>query len=284
MSMMDQINFSDNDIKGLQEKKQKRLKFLIRLYELTDGYTSKLVEMRQISKDLGFSHDESVSIIQYLAAEDFIMSLGGWTLEIKHDGINEAEEAILKLKEPAVLYNKVLEKKQKRAKFLFHFYKVTDDERFREADMWQVGQDLEYSEEETEKIVQYLDGEYLIKSNVSGGIELTNEGVNEIENQLSEKDEEDIIIRVYSDIEEEILEIEPKDRCDHHELAAAHEIIKRQKRKIKYKDLTEEKLKVLIDENRFKNGKHNYSAIGRELGCNHETAKRYVSELGLRTY
>ena len=62
------------------------------------------------------------------------------------------------------------------------------------------------------------------------------------------------------------------------ELAIAHDKIKLLKKKTstRYQPISEEKLKELIDKTRKKNGKHNYAAIGRELGIDNETAKRLV--------
>ena len=59
--------------------------------------------------------------------------------------------------------------------------------------------------------------------------------------------------------------------------------IKKLKKKANLRKYVEnpDELSKIIDKNRFKTGKPNYSAIGRELGCNHETAKRLITELRL---
>jgi len=58
---------------------------------------------------------------------------------------------------------------------------------------------------------------------------------------------------------------------------------------IKYKkrqqtDITKEQMVELIDKTRKKNGKQNYSKIGKEIGRNHETVKKYITNFGLSDY
>lgn len=68
------------------------------------------------------------------------------------------------------------------------------------------------------------------------------------------------------------------------ELENRNAAILRLKKKILAKELTKEQLMDIIDRTRKKNGKKNYSAIGKELGCTHETAKSRVKEFGLDGY
>lgn len=43
----------------------------------------------------------------------------------------------------------------------------------------------------------------------------------------------------------------------------------------------ESKLNELLDQCRFKNGKINWSAVGKKIKCTHETAKRRITKLGI---
>ncbi len=60
------------------------------------------------------------------------------------------------------------------------------------------------------------------------------------------------------------------------------------KKKINFKkmlpDLDSKTVKEIIDRNRFKNGKPNYSRIGKEWGVNHETAKHWIKHFNLENY
>jgi hypothetical protein len=74
------------------------------------------------------------------------------------------------------------------------------------------------------------------------------------------------------------------------ELASAHNLIKRQKKKIqalrlrKKKPTTEMEMVELIIRNLKKNGKCNNEACGRELKVDGETIKRWIGEFGLTRY
>jgi hypothetical protein len=82
------------------------------------------------------------------------------------------------------------------------------------------------------------------------------------------------------------------------DLGIAHTIIKENKIKEKqesdlekYKHFfrnkyvgSDDELRSLIDKTSFSSGKHNYSALGEELGCHRDTAKRLVAEKGLLDY
>jgi len=58
--------------------------------------------------------------------------------------------------------------------------------------------------------------------------------------------------------------------------------------KSRYKYLTcqesKENMKLIIDRNRFKNGKANYSAIGWAIGIDYETAQNWIKKIGLSDY
>jgi len=73
------------------------------------------------------------------------------------------------------------------------------------------------------------------------------------------------------------------------ELANAETLIKSQAKKIKaLKRLqgkpTQSEMKSIMDENRFKNGKVNFSKIGESLGKRGETARKWIDDLGLLSY
>ena len=74
------------------------------------------------------------------------------------------------------------------------------------------------------------------------------------------------------------------------ELASAHNLIKRQKKKIqalrlrKKKPTTEMEMVELINRNLKKNGKCNNEACGREVKVDGETIKRWIREFGLTRY
>lgn len=52
--------------------------------------------------------------------------------------------------------------------------------------MWDLGKELEFSREETERVTQYLSGENLLEyATIGGGIAITHFGVREVENALS---------------------------------------------------------------------------------------------------
>lgn len=73
-----------------------------------------------------------------------------------------------------------------------------------------------------------------------------------------------------------MIELNTEDKNKDRELENAHNIIKRQKKRINVleKGLTKGELLSLIDNNcRKKNGKINYSELGRQLGCSHHAAK-----------
>ena len=74
------------------------------------------------------------------------------------------------------------------------------------------------------------------------------------------------------------------------ELASAHNLIKRQKKKIQAlqlrgkKPTTEMEMVELINRNLKKNGKCNNEACGREVKVDGETIKRWIREFGLTRY
>ena len=73
------------------------------------------------------------------------------------------------------------------------------------------------------------------------------------------------------------------------ELAAAHFVIKKLRLNIKALTLkakrpNKDELKLLIDDNRFTNGKVNLTKIGKSLGKHSDTIKRWIQNDGLSEY
>lgn len=89
--------------------------------------------------------------------------------------------------------------------------------------------------------------------------------------------------------EEELKQEEQRTSCDNddesnRELENAHTVIKKQKRKIRFLEqgISKVTLLDLIDRKcRKKNGKINYSELGRQLGCTHHTAKDKCDYFGI---
>ncbi len=78
------------------------------------------------------------------------------------------------------------EMKKKRFRFLQKVYDITEGSETAIVDMWQIGEELGFDRQVTEKIVTYLEGESLIESRALGGaIGLSHYGVTEIEDALS---------------------------------------------------------------------------------------------------
>lgn len=81
--------------------------------------------------------------------------------------------------------------KENRFKYLNLLWEITDGNIRARGNSEDLGLELGFSNEETEKIVQYLIDEYLIKrAGLSNLIEITHEGLKEIEEALSNPDEE----------------------------------------------------------------------------------------------
>lgn len=83
-------------------------------------------------------------------------------------------------------------KKIKRDRYLFlHLlYEQSNGSEQIWFDMWEVGNELELDQTETQDIVQYLQGEYLIEARGMGGsIGLTHAGIKEVEQALENPDQ-----------------------------------------------------------------------------------------------
>ena len=67
------------------------------------------------------------------------------------------------------------------------------------------------------------------------------------------------------------------------ELSASHKIIKKLKRRTRYKlgDLEDANIEAIIDKTRKKNGVINYTKAGKQLGVSRETLKREIEKRNL---
>ncbi len=69
----------------------------------------------------------------------------------------------------------------------------------------------------------------------------------------------------------------------HHLLIQMREKVRRKPEFIHLKQNPDE-LKKIIDQTRKKNGKINYTGVGTIIGIDNETAKRWITDLGLINY
>lgn len=78
------------------------------------------------------------------------------------------------------------DKKADRFRFLNYVYEVTDGDEAPSVNMWEIGNKLGFTKDETQKIVDYLVGEGLIDYSAMGGaIELKHYGIVQVEEALS---------------------------------------------------------------------------------------------------
>jgi hypothetical protein len=84
---------------SILEKQKKRYLLLHRIYELTDGDESKILELESPE---GLRPEEIQSIVDYLAGEGLVESLANEAplLSITHRGVVEVEKSLLKPQEP----------------------------------------------------------------------------------------------------------------------------------------------------------------------------------------
>lgn len=78
------------------KKKNDRFNFLNKIYEISDGQTSYIVDgWEQVGKILGFDWNYSTNIYHYLNDEGLIEPMGaGIRLSLTHDGLKEIEKAL----------------------------------------------------------------------------------------------------------------------------------------------------------------------------------------------
>jgi hypothetical protein len=79
----------------LEQKKKNRYLFLQKLYDDTDGNENDMLSMWEVGKELGFSHDQIKSIVDYLTGENLVepKAMGG-LISLTHWGIKEIEDSI----------------------------------------------------------------------------------------------------------------------------------------------------------------------------------------------
>jgi hypothetical protein len=80
---------------SFDEKKKRRFHFLNRLYDLTKGNPRQSANMFEIGDELGFTHDETGNITDYLNGEGLAeyRELGG-IIALTHDGVIQVEDAL----------------------------------------------------------------------------------------------------------------------------------------------------------------------------------------------
>lgn len=86
----------------IKEIKEKRFRFLHKLYDLSNADENKDIQSYQLGKDLGFSNEFTSKVVRYLEKEELIRlwDASGSTISISHYGIIEVEGAISKPDEP----------------------------------------------------------------------------------------------------------------------------------------------------------------------------------------
>ncbi len=77
------------------------------------------------------------------------------------------------------------ELRKKRFRFLRLCYEKSGGDRFTAFGLWEIGDELGFSRDESERIIDYLAGENLIEHQTIGEISLTHYGIREVEEALS---------------------------------------------------------------------------------------------------
>lgn len=86
--------------------------------------------------------------------------------------------------------NTIDELRKKRFQFLHRLYEKTEGNEHEMINMWDLGKELGFEKAETDRISQYLVGEYLMEYAAMGGIiAITHQGVIEVENAISHPEE-----------------------------------------------------------------------------------------------
>jgi hypothetical protein len=77
----------------IAQKKKNRYEFLNKLYDVTDGDSSLIIDMWELGKEINIERKDISNIVDYLKGEYLIepMALGGG-ISITHEGILEIEE------------------------------------------------------------------------------------------------------------------------------------------------------------------------------------------------
>jgi hypothetical protein len=78
---------------SLEDKKKERFLFLQKVYDLTDGGSSSIVDMWELGKELGFDRIKTKNVVHYLTEEYLIEpKLLGGGIAITHSGVIEIED------------------------------------------------------------------------------------------------------------------------------------------------------------------------------------------------
>jgi hypothetical protein len=86
--------------------------------------------------------------------------------------------------------NFIEEMRKNRFQFLHRLYEKTEGNEHEMVNMWDLGNELGFDRAETDKISQYLVGEYLMEYAAMGGIiNITHQGIIEVENAISHPEE-----------------------------------------------------------------------------------------------
>jgi hypothetical protein len=80
---------------SLLEKKEQRLRFMHRLYEVTDGSPLVDVESTRIGEEFGWSEQETDRVVEYLMGEGLVEYFaGGNMINVTHAGVVEVEAVL----------------------------------------------------------------------------------------------------------------------------------------------------------------------------------------------
>jgi len=93
------------DMDKLQELKEKRFRFIHRLYEMSGGDEHYIVNEQDIGKELNLPEKEVSKVSQYLIGEGLIKyrALGGF-IAITHEGVIEVEHALSEPDQPSYYF------------------------------------------------------------------------------------------------------------------------------------------------------------------------------------
>lgn len=78
----------------LEEKKRRRLGFIERLYQRTDGDTMRIVPLSEVGAELGWSEEEASRVARYLADEGLLRFPAKGSVAMTHAGVIEMEAAL----------------------------------------------------------------------------------------------------------------------------------------------------------------------------------------------
>lgn len=87
----------------LEEKRRRRLAFMERLYERTDGDRMQRVDFRDIATQLGWTEEEATAVVYYLKDEGLLeLPTMGGAVSLSHAGVVEMEAAMEDPEQPTV--------------------------------------------------------------------------------------------------------------------------------------------------------------------------------------